>query len=119
MERKVVEDVAEPEVVVDFQLVYVRIYFKNVVRAGSQESFWCRFNDRLEAVADDFKISDAVRVPIGEEKIVGDLLGAVRQVEDCGMLNRVLSFAVLGEDFVLKGLEELFLTAREYRIEKL
>lgn len=35
------------------------------------------------------------------------------------MLNRVLSFSVFGKDFVSKGLEELFFTAREYRIEKL
>lgn len=78
MQRKVVEDVAEPEVVFDFRLVHVRIYFKNVVRVGSQESFWRLLDNRFEAVTDENQISDVIGIPIGEEKIVGDLLWTVR-----------------------------------------
>lgn len=83
MHWEVVEDVGELEDVPDLKLGNKRVGFENKMRVGSKKSFRGRLDDGLETVADEKDVLETFRWPVCKEKIVGDLLRALKLHNEC------------------------------------
>ena len=99
MERGVVENVADDEVVFDGGLDDDVTSAKNELKSlFSQNSFRQTRQDPLEAVADQQDFRKRLHGPVGPEEVVGQVLRTVRKVEQGSVEAFVLSFLVPGFD---------------------
>lgn len=97
MDGKVVEDVVEFECVFNLNLVDKFAAFDDKVRVWSEKSLWRLFDDGLEAVADESEILQIYGIPVIPQKIVGELFGTVRQIEERWSVGQVFSLFVFSQ----------------------
>lgn len=102
MNRKVVENVGESEIVFNLLLNYGIFYLEDVMSVGSQQPFRGCVDDGLEAVADQEDVLEVLKIPVNEKQIVRDLFGAMRQEEQRGIFSNVFPFLVYCQNFVTK-----------------